>query len=56
MGLILKFSWDESGATAVEYALLVAFIASAIAASVGTLGTQLLSIFTSAAGMFPSGS
>lgn len=53
MDLILKFSWDESGASAVEYALLLAFIASAIVASVGSLGTKLLGIFTTGAGLFP---
>ena len=37
MDLILKFSADEAGASAVEYALLMAFIAVAIAASVRLL-------------------
>jgi pilus assembly protein Flp/PilA len=53
MEMILKFSRDEAGATAVEYALMLAFIASVIAASVGTLGTKLSGIFTNATGLFP---
>jgi Flp pilus assembly pilin Flp len=45
MDLILKFSADEAGAPAVEYALLVAFIAVAIAASVRTFGTFVAGLF-----------
>ncbi|QCB96754.1 Flp family type IVb pilin [Arthrobacter sp. PAMC25564] len=37
----------EAGATAVEYALLVALIAAAIIAVVGTLGGQLITGFQS---------
>ena len=40
MDLILKFAVDEAGATAVEYALLLALIALAIAGSVRSLGTK----------------
>ena len=36
---------DEKGATAVEYGLIVFGIAVAIAAVVGTIGTQLNTIF-----------
>ena len=45
MDLILKFSADETGAPAVEYALLLAFIAVAIAASVRTFGTMVAGLF-----------
>jgi len=45
MDLILKFSADEAGAPAVEYALLLAFIAVAIAASVRTFGQALANLF-----------
>jgi Flp pilus assembly pilin Flp len=38
MDLLSKFSGDEAGASAVEYAFLLAFIAVAIAASVMTFG------------------
>ena len=40
----------ERGATAVEYALMVAFIALAIIDAVSLLGTKLSGMFTSIAG------
>ena len=45
MDLILKFSCDEAGASAVEYAFLVAFIAVAIAASVRSFGFAVANLF-----------
>jgi Flp pilus assembly pilin Flp len=45
MDLILKFSADEAGAPAVEYALLLAFVAVTIAASVTAFGTAILNSF-----------
>ncbi len=45
MDLILKLSGDESGASAVEYALLLAFIAMAIIASVTSLGSTVSGLF-----------
>jgi Flp pilus assembly pilin Flp len=45
MDLIVKFAGDEAGASAVEYALLLAFIALAIAASVQTFGNFVASLF-----------
>jgi Flp pilus assembly pilin Flp len=45
MDLIMKFTCDEAGAPAVEYALLLAFIAVAIAASVATFGTAVMGLF-----------
>ena len=42
---------DDSGATAVEYALLIALIAAVIVVAVALLGTTLSSIFTSVAGV-----
>jgi len=45
MDLILKFSGDESGASAVEYALLLAFIAMAIVAGAHSLGTAVAGFF-----------
>jgi pilus assembly protein Flp/PilA len=41
MATIKRFVNDESGATAVEYALLVALIAVVIITGVNTLGTNL---------------
>jgi pilus assembly protein Flp/PilA len=45
MDLILKFAADEAGATAVEYALLLALIASVIIGSVSTLGGKVVTWF-----------
>lgn len=42
---------DDSGATAVEYGLLIALIAAVIILAVALLGTTLNSIFTSVAGL-----
>ncbi len=40
---------DEEGATAVEYALMVALIAVAIIGAVTALGTNLSTVFTNVA-------
>ena len=53
MDLILKFSADEAAASAVEYSILLALIALAIAGSVLTLGTTVKGIFDSAVALFP---
>jgi pilus assembly protein Flp/PilA len=46
---VLRFArsrhMDESGATAVEYGLMVALIAAVIAAAVGFMGDELVEIF-----------
>jgi len=44
----------EHGATAPEYALLIALIASIIVAAIRILGNQLVPIFSNAAGWFGS--
>ena len=49
MATIKRFVWDESGATAVEYGLLVALIAVVIITAVTTLGTTLSADFNSVA-------
>lgn len=47
MGQFLKsFAKNESGATAIEYGLIAAGIAVAIASVVGTVGDKLLAKFT----------
>jgi len=43
--LISQFSADESGATAIEYALLASLIAVAIITATTTLGTKVGSTF-----------
>jgi Flp pilus assembly pilin Flp len=45
MDLLANFSSDEAGASAVEYAFLLAFIAIAIAASVMTFGNAVRDSF-----------
>lgn len=45
MDLILKFSADEAGASAVEYALLMTFIALAIVGSVQVFGAKVATLF-----------
>ena len=45
MDLLVKFSCDEAGASAVEYAFLLAFIAVAIAASLMTFGSAVKDSF-----------
>ena len=49
MDQVRRFVKDESGATAVEYALMASLIAVVIAAAVQALGSSLIPIFTNAA-------
>lgn len=50
--------WVEGtdGATAIEYGLIVAFIAVAISVSVFTFGESLISVFQTMGGWFGGGS
>ncbi len=50
MERIKNFFKDETGATAVEYGLMVSMIAVAIIVAVSTLGTNLDAVFTNTAG------
>ncbi len=50
MSKIVSFLKDESGASAAEYALILAIIASAIAVALGTLKTSISTAITGAAG------
>jgi Flp pilus assembly pilin Flp len=45
MDLIIKFAEDESGATAVEYAFLLTFIAVALTASLNSFGSAVAKLF-----------
>jgi len=49
LSLIERFHRHERGATAVEYAMLVVFIALAIAVGAQTLGNDLSNMFTNVA-------
>ena len=44
--LFERFVKDEDGATAIEYAMIAAFIAVAIVAAVTSIGTSLSGVFT----------
>jgi pilus assembly protein Flp/PilA len=46
LSLLKRFHRHERGATAVEYAMLVVFIALAIAVGAQTLGTDLSNMFS----------
>jgi pilus assembly protein Flp/PilA len=45
---VTRFLKDESGATAIEYGLIIALIAVVIVTAVTTLGTKLETAFTKA--------
>lgn len=45
-----RFAMDQSGATAIEYGLIVALIAVVIITAVTTIGTNLNTAFNSVAG------
>lgn len=46
MKMIKRFLKNKSGATAIEYGLIAALIAVALAAILGTVGTNLNTLFT----------
>lgn len=50
---IMAFINDEEGASAIEYALLVALIALVISVGATTLGSKISAMFTTAAGKLP---
>jgi pilus assembly protein Flp/PilA len=52
MEMLLKFLKDDDGASAVEYALLVALIAAVIVGAVTLLGGNLKAIFDHVATIF----
>ena len=47
MNLLRRFSFDQSGATAIEYGLIAAGISVAIIAVVQGMGSKLKTTFTS---------
>jgi pilus assembly protein Flp/PilA len=48
-----RFRANESGATAVEYALIASGVGAFIAATVFTLGSAVNNLFTTLAGLLP---
>ena len=51
-GIGRRFTRDQSGATAIEYALIAGGISIVIVASVAGVGDELVNIFTAVAGIF----
>ncbi len=51
-GIGRRFIRDQSGATAIEYALIAGSIGIVIVASVASVGDELVNIFTAVAGIF----
>jgi Flp pilus assembly pilin Flp len=50
----LPILWDEAGAAAVEYALLLVGIALAVVGSVAIFGTMIKDLFDRAVAIFPA--
>ena len=48
-----RFCADESGATAIEYAMVASGIGVVLAATVYALGGKVKNLFTTLAGIFP---
>ena len=48
-----RFGADESGATAIEYAMIASGVGVAVAATVYSLGSKVNGLFTTLAGLFP---
>ncbi len=46
MSTLSRFLSDESGATAIEYALIASLIAVAIITALQTVGTKVCTVFT----------
>jgi Flp pilus assembly pilin Flp len=53
INLLYKFSWDESGISAVEYAILVAFLSVLVFTSVQYFYTALRDLFIRVANDLP---
>ncbi len=54
MSALARFCRDESGATAIEYALIAILISTAIIIGATTLGTQLNTAYQSIATKIPT--
>jgi pilus assembly protein Flp/PilA len=48
--IVIQFCKDETGATAIEYALIAGFISIVIVAAVQSIGTSLNTTFSSVSG------
>jgi len=54
LGFARRLTGDRSGATAIEYALIGAFVVVIIVTAVGALGSSVSGLFTQVAAAFPS--
>ena len=50
--ICMRFANNQSGASAIEYALIAAGISTAILASVTNVGTEVVGLFTAVADLF----
>ena len=50
---VVRFCADESGATAIEYAIIASGIGAFLAATVFALGGKVNTMFTSLSALFP---
>jgi Flp pilus assembly protein, pilin Flp len=50
---LLRFTKDESGASAIEYAVIAGLIIAAAATAIGALGTDVTNVFTSISDKLP---
>jgi pilus assembly protein Flp/PilA len=51
--LLAVFRTDESGATAIEYAIIASGIGGVLAITVFALGGSVTNLFTTVSGLFP---
>lgn len=54
-GIFARFARNDDGATSIEYALIAALMATAIAASVTQVGSTLQALLNNVASSFPAG-
>ncbi len=52
MRIIQQFLADESGATAIEYAMILGLVAMAIIGSIGNLRDDVINLYTYIGGLF----
>jgi pilus assembly protein Flp/PilA len=51
--LLARFAADESGATAIEYAMIASGVGATIASTVYLLGDRVKALFTTVSGLLP---
>jgi pilus assembly protein Flp/PilA len=56
MDLIIKFAYDETGAPALEYALILAILGVALITSITAIGSALSAVFGSVSSTLSGGS